>query len=441
MEVAVEDISNLRKALKITLPREAVDPHMDAAYKKMQSGAALKGFRKGKVPKKVMEKTYGERIKNEVSEKLIQDTYFDALAETKLEAVVHPDIKLFEFKDDGCFYYEAEIEIKPEFDLAQYKDLEIEHPEIVITDDEIAEHIEKTRRELAPLKAVEDRGAEVDDLIIIDFQGFENGTPLKHAAGTEYSLDIGSGTNGKEFEDMLLGLKKGEEAERSVKFPPDFANTVLAGKEIDFKITVKDLKERVQVAIDDDFAQDVDEEFKTLDDLKAHVRAQIKTEKEKTMDGDIADKIMLKLMESHDFALPARLVAYEINELVKELEGNLDRQGLSLEAAGLTREKVAEQYRESAERRIKGDFILKKIADQEDIKLAEEDLEKGYERIAQQYNMTVADVKSYFKGRNDIMPFMHELLNEKIIKFLRDAAKVVFVPAADESKETTEAAS
>ncbi len=441
MEVAVEDISNLRKSIKITLPREAVAPHMDAAYKKMQSGAALKGFRKGKVPKKVMEKTYGERIKNEVSEKLIQDTYFDALAETKLEAVVHPDIKSYEFKDDGSFYYEAEIEIKPEFELGQYKGLEIEHLEIVVDDDEIISHIEKTRRELAPLKTVEDRGAEMDDLIIIDFQGFENGTPIKHAVGTEYSVDIGSGTNGKEFEEMLLGLKKGEETERNVKFPPDFANTVLAGKEIDFKITVKDLKERIKVAIDDDFAQDVDEEFKTLDDLKAYVSTQIRAEKEKTMDGDVADKIMLKLMDSHDFDLPARLVAYEINELVKELEGNLERQGLSAEAAGLTREKLAEQYKESAERRIKGDFILKKIAEQEDIKLAEEDIEKGYERIAQQYNMTVADVKSYFKGRNDIMPFMHELLNEKIIKFLRDEAKIVFVPATDESKETTEAAS
>ncbi len=432
MEVVVEDISSLRKSLKISLPKEIVAPQMKAAYQKLRSsGASIKGFRKGKIPQSLLEKTYGDRIKGEVGEQLIQDTYFDALSDAKLEAVVHPDIKKYEFKDSGAFDYEAEVEVKPEFELGQYKELEIEQPEVVITDEEVDKSLEMTRREIAPLKGVDDRGAIKGDLAIIDFTGFENGESVKHLAKNEYSIDIGSGRDGKEFEEMVLGLKKGESASREVSFPPAFANPVVAGKTIEFKIDVKDLKERILPDLDDEFAKDVDEKFNTMDDLKTAIQAQLKSEKERTLEGDLNDKIMLKLMENHEFELPARLVAYEINELVKELEANLEKQGLNIESAGLTQVQLAEQYKDTAERRIKGEFIIKKIAEQEEIKLADEDINAGYERIAKQYDMTIPDVKSYFQGRNNLMPFMNELLNEKILGFLRAETKVVYVKAEE----------
>jgi trigger factor len=435
MEVVVEDIGTLRKSLKVNLPKDIVAPQLKAAYQKLRSdGASLKGFRKGKIPQNLLEKTYGERVKSEVGDKLIQDTYFDALAETKIEAVVHPDVKSYEFNDDGSFVYEAEVEVKPEFEIGQYKGLEIEHPPITVADDEIEKSIEMTRKEIAPLKAVDDRGAANGDLVIVDFQGFENGEPVKHLFKEEYSIDLGSGRDGKEFEEMVLDLKTGEEVTRTVTFPAGFANTAVAGKTIEFKINVKDVKERVLPELDDEFAKDVDEKFNSMDDLKTAITDKIKAEKEKTMEGDLNDKIMLKLLDSHEFDLPARLVAFEINELVKELEGNLQRQGMTLESAGLKQEDMAVQYKETAERRIKGDFIIKKIAEQEEIKLEEKDINAGYERIGKQYNMTVPDVKSYFQGRDTLMPFMNELLNEKILQFLRDESKVVFVEAEVDDK-------
>jgi trigger factor len=433
MEVAVEDLSTLRKSLKIALPKDVVTPKLEASYHKLQSQVSVKGFRKGKVPMKVLEKSYGDRVKNEVGDALIQETYFDALAQVKLDAVVHPDIKSFNFGDDGSFSYEAEVEIKPQFELATYKGIEVEQPELVVTEEEITKAMELTRREMAPLQAVTGRGVQNDDLIIIDFQGYENGEALKHVAGAEYPVDLGSGRNGKEFEEMLLGLNKGEESRREVEFPADFANTVLAGKKVEFKVTVKDIKERLLPAIDDDFAKDVSQDFNTLSDLTSSIREKIRKEKEKAMEGDVTDKLMLKLVDAHDFELPARLVAYEIDALAKDFEDNLQRQSLNLEAIGLTREKLAETYRQAAERRVKGDFILKKIAEVEAIKLSNEDITAGYNRIAQQYGMKVDEVKEYFKGRNNLLPFMNELLNEKILGFLRDAATVKFVAA--EAKE------
>ena len=435
MEVAVDNVGTLRRSMKIVLPEDYVAPKVAAAYKKLKKKVAIDGFRKGKVPQKVLEKSYGDQVKNEVSEELIQETYFDALAEVKLDAVVHPDIKTFDFAEDGSFKYEAEVEIKPEFELGRYKGIEVEHPEITVTDDEVNESLEMTRREMAPLKSINDRGARQDDLLIIDFQGYDNGEPMKNVAGAEYPIDIGSGKNGKEFESMVLGLKKGEEATREVNFPPDFANKVMAGKKVEFKISVKDVKERLLAELDDEFAKDVSEDFKTLDDLKSSIEEKIRKEKEKTMDGDLTDKIMLKLLESHDFELPARLVAYEIDQLVKELEANLDRQGMTLESAGMSREQIAQHYKGSAEKRVKGDFIIKKIAEDEKIKLSDEDVQQGFERISRQYGMPLDEVKKYFSKREDMLPFMSELLSEKILRFLKDETKVVFVAPVPESDD------
>jgi trigger factor len=440
MEVSVEDLGALRKSLKVVLPKDLVAAKIEAAYKKIKSKAAIKGFRKGKIPQKVLEKTYGEQVKGEVGEELIQGSYFDALEETKLDAVVHPDIRSHKFEDDGSFAYEAEIEIKPVFDLQEYKGVEIEHRKVAVTDEEVDKALERTRKEMAPLRSIDDRGAQENDLLIIDFQGFnEEGQEISQVAGTEYSVDIGSGRNGKEFEDMLIGLKNGEEASRTVEFPTDIANPMLAGNKINFKITVKDIKERVLADLDDDFAQDVSEEYKTLADLKASIAEKILKAKEKEEDGDITDKIMLKLLDNHDFDLPARLVAYEIHELVKELETNLERQGLNLETAGLNKEQLAEQYKEAAERRVKGEFILKKIAEKEQIKLTEEDISQGFTRISAQYGMPVEEVKKYFHNRNDMLPFMNELLSEKILTFLRKEAKVLQVDELQaENKEAGE---
>ena len=429
MQVTVENVSALRKCLSITLPKDYVGARIDAAYRKLRNDVAIKGFRKGKVPQKVLEKNFGERVKAEVVEEIIQETYFDALKESQLDAVAHPDIKSYDLRDDGSFVYEAEVDIRPVFEVNGYKGVEIEHPEVVVSDEEIEKSLELTRREMAPLRTVDDRPAKADDLVIIDFQGFENGEPVQHVKASEYSVDLGSGRNGKEFEEMLLGLRKGEQATREASFPAEFSNPLLAGKTIRFEITVKDVKERQLAALDDEFAKDVSEEFATLEDLKKSIADKIRKQKERTMDGDITDKIMLKLMESHPFELPGRLVAFEINELIKELENNLQRRGLTLESAGLNREKLAEQYKETAEKRVRGDFILKKIAEVEAIKLVDEDINIGFNRIAQQYGMPVDEVRKYFQNRNDMLPFMSELLSEKILNFLRKEAKVTVVPA------------
>lgn len=433
MQVSVEDVSALTKKIKVVLPAELVGQKIDAAYNELKNDVSVKGFRKGKVPRRVLEKSFGERVQYEVAEKLIQDSYFDALSETKLDAVVHPQVKNHSYSEDGSFCYEAEVDVKPEFDLVDFRELEVEVEEAQVEEKDIDAALEELRLHLAPLKSVADRGVEEGDVVVIDFQGYHDGEELKQVGGTNYTVDVGSGKNGKEFEDTLIGLQKAEETTREISFPAGFSNPVLAGKNVEFKITVQDIKERALPELDDEFAKDVDQKFNSLAELRADIREEQLKKLENRQKGDLADKIMQKLIEGHDFDVPEKLVIYEAEMLVKEMEQNLMNQGVSIEAAGLSRDKLAENYREAAAKRVKGDFIIKKIAEKENITLADEDIEAGFKRIADQYNMALDEVKKYFRNRDDLLPFMNELLNEKVLDFLRENVQMKKVAKTDEA--------
>jgi len=438
MEVTVEEIDSLTRKLKVVLPAEEVSKEFDSAYRKLKSEVKLKGFRRGKVPRSILEKNYGPRVRAEVGEKLVQATYFDAVEREKLDVVAHPDIKTHTFADDGTFCYEAEVETRPQFELKKYKGLEIEKDELKVGDSEVEAELARLQKEMAPLRSVEDRGIALNDLSIVDFQGYHDGELIPQVHGESVSIDVGSGRNGEEFEQKLIGLKKGDETRFEIEFPSTMANPVLAGKKVDFEVAIKDVKERVLADLDDEFARDVDGDFDSLDKLKVHIREKILKEKEETAKGGISDKIMQALIAENHFEVPSRLVRYEIDDYIKQTEERLKTNGLTLESAGVNREEMAEHYREVAEKRVRGDFILKQIAEQEKIKLEEADINQGFGRIAEQYNMTVDEVKGFFKRREDMLPFLNELLNEKILKFLGDEAVFKIVTDEDQSTGETE---
>jgi trigger factor len=426
MDIAVENVSDLTRKVTITLPADKVRKALDKAFNKLKKTVHLKGFRRGKVPMSVLEKNYGEQVRAEVGEQLVQETYFDAIEEKDLDPVVHPEIAEVNFTDEGTFVYVAMVDVKPEIDLKDYKGLEIEKPSTEVTEAEIDEEIEALRRSHAALRSADDdHGIEVDDIAIVDFQGFHNGKAMKEVHNEDYSVDVGTKRLGEEFEEKLIGMKKGETTLYEIDFPGDYPNPVLAGKTVEFKVDVKDIKVRVKPELDDEFAKDIDEAHESLEDLRKAVAAELKAAKEATIEGDLNDRIMEKLIELNEFEIPERLVAYEIQEMINQTEENLKRSGMTLESAGIKMEDLVEQNKPVAEKRVRGDFLLKKIAEGEEIKLADEDIERGYQRIADEYNMTVPEVKGYFKRREEVLPFLNELLNEKILQFLRDEARMI----------------
>ena len=439
MQVTVNEVGGLTKKLKIVLPKEEVSKELDAGFSKIKNEARIKGFRRGKVPRHILERTYGQQVRAEVAEKLVQATYFEAVEKEKLDVVVHPEIKTPVFEEDGSFSYEAEIDTRPQFELHGYKGIEIEKEEVAVTEDEIDSEIEKLRKEMAPLRNVEDRPVQESDIAIVDFDGYHEGKQMPQVHGENVNVDVGTGRHGEEFENKLIGMKKLEDSSFEVDFSADAPNPVLAGKKVEFRIKVNDIKERVLPEIDNEFAKDVGEEFNSLDALRSHIRKKRQAEKEEAMESSISDSIMSKLIEANQFEVPSRLVQHEINEYIKQTEDTLKRGGLSLEAAGINRAEAEERYRETAIKRVRGDFILKKIAELEDIKVLDEDLNDGFARIAKQYNMTVPEVKGYFKSRDDMLPFINELLNEKILKFLHAEANFVPVSARAENNYISDA--
>ncbi|RUM41625.1 MAG: trigger factor [Desulfobulbus sp.] len=436
MDIAVENVSELSRKVTITLPADYVRKELDKSYRKLKNDVKLKGFRRGKIPVAVLEKNFGKQVQAEVGEKLVQETYFDAIEEKGIDAVVHPEIKEVDFGDDGTFTYIAMVDIKPEITLTEYKGLEIEKPATDVTDAEIDEEIEQLQRDKAVLKtADDDHGIEMDDVAIVDFQGFHEEKPMPQVHNEDYSVDVGTKRLGEEFEEKLLGMKKGETTLYEIDFPGEYPNPILAGKKVEFKVDVKEVKVRIKPELDDEFAKDIDDSYESIEDLRNNIGSELKKKKEIALEGDLDDRIMHKLIELNPFEVPERLVAYEIQEMIKQTEENLKKNGMTLESAGIKMEDLVEQNREVAQKRVQGDFLLKKVAEVEEIKLADEDIERGYQRIASEYNMTVDEVKGYFKRREEVLPFVNELLNEKILKFLRDEAKLIEVAAESEEKE------
>lgn len=426
MDIAVEQLSDLTRKLTITLPQETVKPALDKAYAKANRELSLKGFRRGKVPRAVLEKNFREQIEAEVGEQLVQGSYFDAVEREKIEPVVHPEISESRFTEEGCFSYVAMVDVKPEFELNQYKGLEIELPPLVVADEEIELELKRLQRRQAAIQSAEEGHAvAMDDLVTVDFQGFHEGRPIKEVHSENYLVDVGTNRLGEDFEKKLLGLHQGEKTHYEIDFPADYPNPVLAGKKVEFKVEVKEVKVRVKPELDDELAKDVDAKYNSLEELKDAIRQDLLKKRETARQGDLDDKIVLRLIELTPFEVPQRLVNYEIQEMLKQTEENLKRSGLSFESAGIDLKALVDRNREVAEKRVKGDFILKKVAEVEAIKLADEDLERGYQRIAEQYRMTVEEVKGYFRRREELLPFMNELHNEKVLNFLREQSVIV----------------
>lgn len=431
MEIAVENLSELTRKLTITLPKETVGPALDKAFAKINKEVKLKGFRRGKIPQSVLEKNFRDQIQAEVGEKLVQETYFDAVEKEGLEPVVHPEIAEHRFPEDGTFVYVAMVDIKPQIDLKEYKGLEVEKPVLVVAEEEIDKEITLLQRHQAALQTAEEGHViAMDDVAVVDFQGFHDGKAMKEVRNENYSVDIGMNRLGKDFEEKLIGMKKGDKALYEVDFPADYPNPMLAGKKVEFKVDVKDVKVRVKPELDDEFAKDIKPELTSLEALRDDIRARLQKAKDDALQGDLDDKIMHKLIELNPFEVPQRLVNYEIQEMLKQTEENLKRSGLSFESAGINLDELVEKNRDVAAKRVKGDFLLKKIAEVEEIKIADEDIQRGYQRIADQYRMTIDEVKKYFQRREEILPFMNELHNEKVLNFLREQARFTEVAPA-----------
>ena len=376
MSVQVENLEKNMAKLTIEVSAEELEKALQAAYNKEKNKINIPGFRKGKVPRAMIEKMYGPEIfYDDAANTLIPDAYAKAADESGLEIVSQPKIDLVQIEKGKPFIFTAEVAVKPEVTLGEYKGVEVPKADLTVTDEEVAAEIDRERDKNARTITVEDRPVQSGDQAVIDFEGFVDGVAFEGGKGESYPLTIGSNTFIPGFEDQLIGAEVGKEVDVNVLFPAEYQEKSLAGKPALFKVTVKEIKVKELPELDDDFAQDVSE-FDTLEEYKADVRKNLEAKKAEAAKTAKEDAVVDKIIENASMEIPDAMVETQTRQMMDDFANRMQQQGLSMEQyfqfTGMDAEKLAEQMKPSALKRIQTRLVLEAIVKAENIEATEE---------------------------------------------------------------------
>jgi trigger factor len=443
MQVSVEDINSVKKTLHIEIPEADVTSELDKAYNELKKKAKVKGFRPGKVPRSVVVRLFKKDVHADVTSKLIQSSFMEALKETDLNIVGTPQVNPPELQDSGPYKYDATVEIPPEIEDIDYKGLSLKRTNYKISDAEVDTQLKMLQKNMAQHQKVEEvRPAQNGDFVLIDYEGFKNGQPFAETAKTEnFNLKIGEGPIIKEFDDQLVGMQPGDSKEFVVKFPADYFNDKLKGLEISFQVTLNEIREEVLPAIDDVLAKKAGQ-FESLDDLKKVITDNLEQGYAKRVDQELNEQIFSDLIAKSEFEVPDAMVDMELEGIVKEAEQSFAYRNITLEEMGLTKESIAEKYRDTALKQVKRHLILGKMIKQEKLELSDDELEEALNEMAASFNQPVAEIKTYYDQNKDKLEyFKHTILEKKAIKLIIDSSKIEDVepetePVADDESET-----
>ena len=439
MSYKVENLENSMAKITIEVSAEDFEAAMVKSYHKNKGKISIQGFRKGKAPRKMIEKLYGPEIFYEDAANFaIPEAYEAAAKECGLEIVSRPEIDVEDIGKDKPFVFTATVAVKPEVELGDYKGIEVEKQEVKVLAADVNAEIDRVREQNSRIMTVEDREIQKDDIAVIDFEGFVDGEPFEGGKGTDYSLTIGSHSFIDTFEDQLIGKKTGDKVDVNVTFPEEYHEASLKGKPALFKVEIKEVKVKELPKLDDEFASEVSE-FDTLKEYKASVKktltdrrkAQVKTEKE--------NKVLLKVVENAKVDLPAPMVDEQVSQMVNEFASRLQQQGLSIEQymqmTGMQPQALMDQMRPEAETRIKTRLVLEAVADAEEIRATDKDIDKELEKMAEMYRME-ADKLKEMVGDAEKDQISKDVAVQKAVDLL--VKEAVEVEASNEEEEDSD---
>ena len=425
MSLQVEKLEKNMAKLTIEVPAEKVEAALQNAYLKNRKQISVPGFRKGKVPRQMIEKMYGPSIfYDDAVNAMIQEAYPEATKECDLEIVSRPDVEVVQIEKGKPFIFTAEVAVKPEVTLGQYKGIEVEKADTTATDEEVAAEIDKEREANSRTITVEDRAVQDGDMTVIDFEGFVDGEAFEGGKGTDYPLTIGSGAFIPGFEEKLVGAEIGKEVEVDVTFPEEYHAKELAGKPAVFKCTVKEIKVKELPELDDDFAQDVSD-FDTLEEYKADVRKKVEEKKAADAKAKKEDAVIEKIIEGATMEIPDAMVETQAERMVDEFAQRLQMQGLSMEQymqfTGGNVQAMVEQSKPQALKRIQSRLVLDAVVAAENLTATDEEVDAELAQMAEQYNMEVEKLKEMF-AEEDMKSIRDDLAVQKAVELVTDAA-------------------
>jgi len=441
MNVKVEDVSSIKKKLVFEVAPEKVDKEIGRAYKKIGKTAKIKGFRAGKVPDSVLEKYYGAQMEQEVLTRLINDTYFKALDENNIPAIGEPNIVDSSGINKGeVFTYEAEVEIKPEVTAKDYIKLTLEKEKFAADPKVVDERLEEMRNSRSQLEVTKRKKARKGDSVVIDFEGFVDEEAFEGGKGEDYLLELGSGSFIPGFEEQVVGMKREESKDVAVSFPDEYGQAELAGKPAVFKVTLKEIKEKVVPELGDEFAKGFGAD--TLDELKEELKKSYEAQEKDRVENDLREKLVSALIERNPIEIPEAMIAKQLEYMYENISNRMQSQGMSVEMLGITPENFRENYRDTAVEQVSGKLILEAIARQESIQADESEIDAKLEEISTMANAPLETVKKYYSTPEARVGLMAQIAEEKVISFLLDSAKVKEVspkkPKSSADKKTEE---
>ncbi|MBT2656850.1 trigger factor [Bacillus sp. ISL-18] len=420
-----EKLEGNRGVLTVEVSAEEVNKGLDAAFQKVVKQVNVPGFRKGKMPRGMFEKRFGvEALYQDALDILLPEAYGNAIDETGIEPIDRPDIDIDQMEKGKELIFKATVQVKPEVKLGEYKGLEVEEIDTIVTDEDVANELKTMQERQAELVVKEDAPAENGDTVVIDFEGFVDGEAFEGGKAENHSLELGSGSFIPGFEEQLVGVKAGESKEVEVTFPEEYHAAELAGKQAVFKVTVHEIKGKELPELDDEFAKDVDEEVETLEALKEKIKTRLEDSKKHEAEHNLRDTVVEKAAENAEVEIPEVMVTTEVNRMLQEFEQRLQMQGMNLELyfqfSGQDENALREQMKEDAEKRVKMNLTLEAIAKAENLEVTDEDVDAELERMAGMYNMPVDTIKQALGGVEGIKA---DLQLQKAVNFLVENKK------------------
>ena len=430
MSLQVEKLENNMAKLTIEVPADDLEKALQSAYMKQKNKIAMPGFRKGKVPRQMIEKMYGPEIfYDDAANALIPKAYSEAYEECELEIVSRPEINVVQIEKGKSFIFTADVATKPEVKLGEYKGLEVDKVSTRVTQKEVDAKIQEEAEKNAREVVVTDRAVADGDEVILDFEGFVDGEAFEGGKGENYPLTIGSGSFIPGFEEQLVGAEAEKEVEVKVTFPEDYHAEDLKGKAAVFKCTVKAIKVKELPELDDEFAKDVSE-FETFAEYKADIEKNLKERKEAAAKREKEDKVVDKVIENAQMDIPEAMVQLQIEELLNNFISRLQQQGLSIDQyyqfTGSDRAAMEEQLRPQAMKTIQTRLVLEKVAEVEDIQISDEKVNEEIAKMAEAYKMT-AEKLNELMGDYEKEQMKKDLAVQEAVTLLADAAKVTEV--------------
>lgn len=425
MSLQVEKLEHNMAKLTIEVSAEEVEKALQAAYIKERKKISMPGFRKGKVPRQMIEKMYGPEVfYDEAANHMISEAYGKAYDECELELVSQPKIDIVQLKKGEPFIFTAEVAVKPEVTLGEYKGLKVDKVSTRVTQKEVDEEIEKERERNARTVEVTDRAVQDKDQVLLDFEGFVDGEAFEGGKGEKYPLTIGSGAFIPGFEEQLIGAEIGKEMEVNVTFPEDYQAKELAGKAAVFKCTVQEIKVKELPELDDEFASDVSE-CETLDAYKAEVKKKIKERKEREGKEKKENQAVDAAIENAQMDIPEAMIELQTKQMADDFARRIMQQGLTVEQyyqfTGMTEEKMMEEMKPQAEKRIKTRLVLEAVVAAENIEVSEERLEEELKKMAESYQMEVDKLKE-FMGENEKKQMKEDIAVQEAVTLIAEAA-------------------